>query len=80
MPNQNSHAKHQAMRTCVVCRGKYAQKELMSFFFLDGKLVFDLGRHCQVRKRYLCQHTQCLEAFGKLKNKMVKKMNQRGSK
>ncbi|MGI6197678.1 MAG: DUF448 domain-containing protein [Candidatus Cloacimonadaceae bacterium] len=74
MPNKNSRAQHQAIRTCVVCRQRYAQEELMSFFFLDGKLVFDLGRYYQTRKRYLCSSPECLSAFPNYKRKLAKKM------
>ena len=80
MPNKNSRAQHQAIRTCVVCRQRYAQDELMSFFFLDGKLVFDLGRYYQARKRYLCSATECLNAFPNYKRKLAKKMVSSGRK
>jgi len=73
MPNKNSGAQHQAIRTCVVCRQRYAQDELMSFFFLDGKLVVDLGRYYQTRKRYLCSATECLNAFPNYRRKLAKK-------
>lgn len=73
MPNQNSKAGHQAERTCVVCREKSVQKALLGFFFLDGRLVFDLRGHCQARKFYLCPSGTCVAGLPKWRQRYQKK-------
>lgn len=73
MPNQHSKAGHQAQRTCVVCRDKCAQDKLLSFLFLDGSLVFDLGSAVQCRKFYLCSGQSCVDGLGKWIKRYQKK-------
>ncbi|NLK49431.1 MAG: DUF448 domain-containing protein [Candidatus Cloacimonetes bacterium] len=73
MPNKNSKAGHQAIRTCVVCKKKSVQTTLMSFFLLDGGVVFDLARKCQTRKHYLCPQQGCVELFPKWLKRQRKK-------
>lgn len=65
MPNKNSKAGHQAERTCVVCRDKGALNSMLSFLFLDGKLVFDLDAAIQCRKHHLCPDRECVEGLPK---------------
>lgn len=73
MPNKNSKAGHIAQRTCVVCRKKSAQNALLSFFLLNGKLVFDLTAHIQCRKYYLCGNAACAGGLPKWVARHTKK-------
>jgi hypothetical protein len=61
MSNKASKAGHLPMRTCVVCRNRKPQTELMRFVFIDGEIVFDLQRCLQSRGYYLCDENRCLE-------------------
>jgi len=73
MPNQHSKAGHIAQRTCVVCRDKCAKDRLLSFLFLDGKLVFDLNSAIQCRKFYLCSGQSCVDGLSKWIKRYQKK-------
>lgn len=73
MPNRSSKAGHRPQRTCVVCREKSVQTALLSFFFLEGKLVFDLSGHCQQRKFYLCPSGNCVTGLSKWRLRYHKK-------
>ncbi len=73
MPNKHSNAGHTPMRTCVVCRAKSAQSELLSFFLLDHELVFDLDHSLMRRKQYLCRNTDCYAGLAKWKKRVYRK-------
>ncbi|MCB5263013.1 MAG: YlxR family protein [Candidatus Cloacimonetes bacterium] len=72
MPNQNSKAGHKAIRTCVVCRGKSAQTELLSFILLPSGIVYDPARLLQARKYYVCPQQVCLNQLPKWRKKRQK--------
>lgn len=61
MPNKNSRAGHDPLRTCVICREKKSQKALLRFAVLEGKLVYDLQRALPVKGRYVCNDGICSE-------------------
>ncbi|MDD2596733.1 MAG: DUF448 domain-containing protein [Candidatus Cloacimonetes bacterium] len=55
----NSSAGHIPIRTCVVCRQKSAQTELLPFILLPAGVAYDLSRRLQCRKYYHC--LDCLD-------------------
>ncbi|HOA28688.1 MAG: DUF448 domain-containing protein [Candidatus Cloacimonetes bacterium] len=63
MPNMNSSAGHIPIRTCVVCRQKCAQSELLPFVLLPAGIAYDLSRRLQCRKYYHC--STCLDGVSK---------------
>lgn len=80
MPNKSSNKNHIPQRTCVICRSKKAQKDLMRFVFEDGFLYFDLNRRIQSRGYYVCLDKNCilkLDKWIKKKNKWKNKQKKR---
>jgi len=75
MPNRNSHAGHIPERTCVVCRKKRAQAEMLGFFIMREGIVFDPGNAVQRRKAYLCRNAECYLGLGKWRKKYEKNKN-----
>lgn len=65
MPNKNSKAEHIPLRTCVVCKKKVDQKQLLNFFLTESGIVFDYNRIIQVRKFYLCPSADCFKRLTK---------------
>ncbi len=65
MPNKNSKAEHIPLRTCVVCKKKVDQKQLLNFFLTESGIVFDCNRIIQVRKFYLCPVADCFKGLAK---------------
>lgn len=61
MPNKASKAGHMPLRTCVACKRKKPQPELMRLVFINGEIVFDLQRRLQGRGYYVCDENRCLE-------------------
>jgi len=72
MPNMNSKAGHIPIRTCVVCREKCAQDQLLSFILLPGGFVFDLARKLPARKAYVCPQEDCVNGLVKWRKKRQK--------
>lgn len=73
MPNKNSSKSHKPQRTCVVCRSRKEQDNLLSFILLPQGIVFDLKRRLQKRKYYLCPSRQCLIGFDKWERQQLKR-------
>ena len=72
MPNMNSKAGHKAIRTCVVCRQKSAQTELLSFVLLPSGIAYDPARLLQARKFYVCPQENCLAQMPKWQKRRKK--------
>jgi predicted RNA-binding protein YlxR (DUF448 family) len=72
MPNKNSKADHIPIRTCVVCRKKSAQKELLAFVLFSSGIVYDIGFQLNARKCYVCPQASCLAQLGKWRKKRAK--------
>ncbi|MDD3523471.1 MAG: DUF448 domain-containing protein [Candidatus Cloacimonadaceae bacterium] len=72
MPNMNSHACHVPIRTCVACRKKSAQKELLAFLLLPAGIVFDINRRLATRKYYVCRDAGCVQNLDKWRKKRAK--------
>ncbi|PKN73301.1 MAG: DUF448 domain-containing protein [Candidatus Cloacimonetes bacterium HGW-Cloacimonetes-3] len=73
MPNKNSHAYHNPIRTCVVCKKKVDQKGLLNFFIMNGGIVFDSLRIVAVRKNYLCPSQECFTGLDKWRKRYQKR-------
>jgi predicted RNA-binding protein YlxR (DUF448 family) len=73
MPNQSSDAGHVPERTCVVCRKRFEQKELLGFYLLGNDPVFDIGKAVQTRKKYVCHSEECLSGLDKWLARHLKK-------
>ncbi|MCB5252439.1 MAG: DUF448 domain-containing protein [Candidatus Cloacimonadaceae bacterium] len=69
MPNRNSNAGHKAIRSCVICRQKCLQTELLSFILLFSGIVYDPRRVLQARKYYVCPRQACLQQLPKWRKK-----------
>lgn len=65
MPNQASHAGHIAERTCVICRKKQAQMNLLRFVIFNSKFVIDPHRSLAGKGYYCCQEAECLKKLEK---------------
>jgi predicted RNA-binding protein YlxR (DUF448 family) len=48
------------VRTCVACRRKAPQSELMRFAAQDGTLVADPSRRLPGRGAYTCRRSDCI--------------------
>lgn len=72
MPNLNSKAGHKAMRTCVVCKSRGAQTELLSFVLLSSGIAYDPARRLQARKHYVCLQQACLKQMPKWRKRRQK--------
>jgi len=72
MPNKHSQAGHIPERTCVVCRHKGTQAEMLGFFIMPEGIVFDLGKAVMRRKAYLCRNPECYMNLGKWRKKYEK--------
>jgi predicted RNA-binding protein YlxR (DUF448 family) len=73
MPNQNSKAGQIPQRTCVICKTKTGQAELLNFYLMDRDLVFDMNKAVQTRKRYVCFRDECLGQLDKWLAKFLRK-------
>jgi predicted RNA-binding protein YlxR (DUF448 family) len=73
MPNKSSKAGHVPQRTCVICKQRYGQKDLLGFYFLGSDLVYDIAKAVQTRKRYVCNAEQCLIQMDKWQAGYLKK-------
>lgn len=73
MPNRNSKADHKPIRTCVVCKAKREQSQLLSFFMLPEGIVMDVANVLQSRKNYVCLCNECLQGLDKWKLRQTKK-------
>ena len=65
MPNKNSKAAQIKIRTCVVCKKKVDQNQLLNFFLTESGIVFDFGRIIPVRRFYLCPTADCFMGLSK---------------
>jgi predicted RNA-binding protein YlxR (DUF448 family) len=65
MSNKASRAGHIAERTCVICREKKAQSELLPCKIRAGKVVIDLQRRLQGRSYYICDNNKCINGMAK---------------
>ncbi len=72
MPNMNSKAGHIPIRTCVVCREKSEQSQLLSFVLLPGGIVYDLLSRLPARKQYVCRSRACVSGLAKWRKKRQK--------
>lgn len=75
MPNQNSHASHIALRTCVVCKKKVDQNRLLNFCIVTEGIVFDIQRLLPGRKFYLCAHPDCYQGLQKWRKRNHKRQH-----
>jgi predicted RNA-binding protein YlxR (DUF448 family) len=60
MPNRSSKADHIPVRTCVICKTRFEQSSLLSFYLLGRDLVIDMNRAVSTRKKYVCTAEECL--------------------
>ena len=65
MPNKSNNAGHVPIRTCIICKKKIEQKQLLSFFMLKSNMVFDVNRFVETRFKYVCHQPSCLQALDK---------------
>ncbi|HNX03280.1 MAG: YlxR family protein [Candidatus Cloacimonas sp.] len=65
MPNKNSKAAHLPIRTCVVCKKKVDQNQLLNFFLTESGIVFDFRRIIPGRRFYLCPSADCFKGLNK---------------
>ena len=72
MPNMHSKAGHTPERTCVVCRTKRAQAELLPFLLIPEGIVFDLEHKLMQRKYYLCHSSECFVKLAKWRRRYEK--------
>jgi hypothetical protein len=72
MPNMNSKAGHIPIRSCVICRAKREQKELISFLLMPSGIVYDLSRRLYGRKLYVCPSRECVTLLPKWQKKRAK--------
>ncbi|MCB5260172.1 MAG: DUF448 domain-containing protein [Candidatus Cloacimonetes bacterium] len=72
MPNKNSKACHIPIRTCVVCRQKLPQQELLGFILMPSGIVFDMFGRLNVRKQYVCSQRECIALLAKWRKKRDK--------
>jgi len=73
MPNKSSDAEHKAVRTCVICKDRIEQDKLLSFYFLEKDIIFDIDRKVHARKKYVCFREDCLSQINKWADKYQKK-------
>ncbi len=73
MPNQASNVNYIPQRTCVICRKKKNQSELIRFVILENGVIFDLNRTLKSRGLYVCDNDECLNGIEKWKKKYRKK-------
>ena len=73
MPNRSSKAGHIPKRTCVVCKNKTRQDELMRFAIIDREIVFDIRKKLACRGYYVCNNNECLLKLEKWLSKYLKK-------
>jgi predicted RNA-binding protein YlxR (DUF448 family) len=72
MPNQASKKGHQAIRTCVVCRAKREQKDMLRFAIIEDKIVFDRLRKIWSHGQYCCANQECVSRLRGKKKKFGK--------
>lgn len=65
---------HEPIRSCVVCRKKDLQVNLLRFQVLDNELIFDLKRKLPGRGFYVCDNNQCIEELTIWKKKKLKRL------
>ena len=73
MPNRASKAGHIPFRSCVICKTKDDQKNLIRFAFIKNEIVFDMKRRIAARGYYVCDKNECLQKLDKWLNKRKKK-------
>ena len=74
MPNRFSKANHEPIRTCVICKSKNRQVEMLHFKIRNGKIVYDFFRSLSGRGHYICDAEKCIEGLPKwMKRKLKKK-------
>ncbi len=73
MPNRASKAGHIPIRSCVICKTKDNQGNLIRFAFIKNEIVFDLKRRIAARGYYVCDNNECLQKLDKWLNKRKKK-------
>ena len=73
MPNRASKAGHIPIRSCVICKTKDDQENLIRFAFIKNEIVFDLKRRIAARGYYVCDNNECLQKLDKWLNKREKK-------
>jgi len=74
MPNRSSKAGYQPIRTCVVCKKKVDQIDLLNFFSMDCGIVFDCKRKLTGRKFYLCPQPACFSGLEKWRKRYQKRI------
>ncbi|MFA6911324.1 MAG: DUF448 domain-containing protein [Candidatus Cloacimonadaceae bacterium] len=68
----NSKAGHIPIRSCVICKTKRAQKELLGFMMMPSGIVYDLARRLQGRKQYVCPSRECVALLPKWQKRRAK--------
>jgi hypothetical protein len=63
MPNKASKKAHIPIRSCVVCRKKFAKSRLYRFVIEDGKIIMNSKQFYQGRGYYTCD--ACLDKLEK---------------
>ncbi|MDN5354092.1 MAG: uncharacterized protein PWQ09_848 [Candidatus Cloacimonadota bacterium] len=72
MPNQKSKAGHIPMRTCVICRQKKPQLQLLRFGKTASGVVYDLKHKLSGRGFYVCISNKCLQKIEQWQRKKKK--------
>ncbi len=80
MPERSTKADHKPVRTCVVCKGRFEQNSLLSFYLMGSEIVFDIKRAVANRKSYVCNQEECLIRLSKWLNTQRRKSVRRQEK
>ncbi len=73
MPNRSSNVNHKPIRTCVICKSKKHQAEMLNFKIINSKIVYDFFRRLSGRGYYICDAEECVEGLPKWMKKKLKK-------
>ncbi|MGC9337479.1 MAG: DUF448 domain-containing protein [Candidatus Cloacimonadia bacterium] len=63
MPDKASKKAHIPIRSCVVCKKKFAKNRLNRFIIKEGKIIMDASQTSQARGYYCC--SACLDKLEK---------------
>lgn len=69
-----SSKNNEVIRTCVICKKKTDQKELVRLVLVDGELVYDMKRKLPGRGYYVCSKKECIEKLSIWKTKRLKRL------
>ncbi len=79
MVNQASNANHIPQRTCVICKKKTAQKNLIRFVILQNEIVFDLKRNLKAKGHYVCDANDCICKLERWRKRKIKNAKRKDS-